>query len=83
MKEGGVLHAAEVCGSPVSSYRVEGDADRCIAAQQCSAVAPALFGHDEYGVVVVTDQEPAEEHRESAEYAARICPAQAVRVLPG
>ncbi|WP_328352655.1 ferredoxin [Streptomyces sp. NBC_00445] len=68
----------------MSSYRVEGDADQCIAAHQCSAVAPALFDHDEYGVVVVRDQEPAEELRESAEYAARICPSQAIRVLsPG
>ncbi|GHB83039.1 ferredoxin [Streptomyces umbrinus] len=67
----------------MSGYRVEGDADQCIASHQCSAVAPALFGHDEDGVVVVKDREPAEEHRESAEYAARICPSQAIRVLPG
>ncbi|MEU1275778.1 ferredoxin [Streptomyces sp. NPDC005799] len=66
----------------MNSYRVEVDADQCIAAHQCSAVAPALFDHDEYGVVTVKDQAPTEEHRESAEYAARICPSQAIRVLP-
>lgn len=67
----------------MSSYRVEGDPDLCIAAHQCSAVAPALFDHDEDGVVLVKDPEPADDLRESAEYAARICPSQAIRVLPG
>ena len=65
----------------MSSYRVVGDADLCIAAHQCSAVAPALFEHDEYGLVVVKNQEPTQELRESAEYAARICPSQAIRLL--
>ncbi|MEU9168696.1 ferredoxin [Streptomyces sp. NPDC048420] len=65
----------------MNGYRIEADAELCIAAHQCSAVAPALFGHDEDGVVVVTDREPAEELRESAEYAARICPSRAIRVL--
>lgn len=65
----------------MNGYRVEGDADSCIASQQCSAVAPTLFGHDEYGVVVVKEPDPGEELRESAEYAARICPSQAIRLL--
>ncbi|WP_416975058.1 ferredoxin [Streptomyces sp. 4F14] len=65
----------------MNGYRVEGDADSCIASQQCSAVAPALFGHDEYGLVVVKEPEPGEELREVAEYAVRICPSQAIRLL--
>lgn len=65
----------------MSGFRVEGDADLCIAAHQCSAVAPALFEHDEDGLIVVKDQAPPVELHESAEYAARICPSQAIRVL--
>lgn len=67
----------------MSNYRVDGDADLCIGARQCSAVAPAVFGQDDDGLVFVKDQEPPDELRESAEYAMRICPSQAIRVLQG
>jgi ferredoxin len=65
------------------TYRVIGDQDACIAARQCSSVAPEVFTNDEDGLVVVRDATPAEELRESAEYAVRICPAQAIRLAHG
>jgi ferredoxin len=63
------------------SFRVNADNDLCISAKECSALAPAVFGHDEADLVQVLDPEPPEGLRDAVRHAARICPSAAIRIL--
>ncbi|MGQ4599066.1 4Fe-4S domain-containing protein [Nocardia sp. R6R-6] len=65
--------------SPVSLH-VTADDDRCVCSMQCSAVAPAVFGHDEDGIVVVIDARPPAELQESVRRAVRVCPSAAIEI---
>lgn len=60
--------------------RVHANDDFCIAAMQCSATAPGVFGHDEIGVVTVLDPQPPAESHEAVRRAARICPSAAISI---
>ena len=54
------------------------DQDQCISSRQCAAVAPGVFDNDEDGIVVVRRGFVPDDEAETAEYAARICPANAI-----
>lgn len=57
------------------------DQDKCCGAGQCVAVAPELFDQrDEDGIVILLQKHPAANQEEAARQAARICPAQAIKI---
>ena len=61
----------------------EVDYDKCIASGACALVAPEVFGIDDDGIIVVLDDEPAEELRPKVEEAAAACPACVITVQNG
>lgn len=61
--------------------RVTIDKSRCIAAGQCVLNAPFLFDQgEEDGIVILLKDEPAPEQEEHARRAARLCPAEAIKI---
>jgi len=60
------------------------DEPRCIAAGQCVLTAPEVFSQrDEDGIVeLLAEHPPASEH-EATRLAARLCPADVIRVDEG
>jgi ferredoxin len=61
--------------------RISVDQDKCIGSGNCVEAARETFGQgDEDGLVVLLEENPPEEHRESARNAAQLCPALAIRV---
>ncbi|MES2187888.1 MAG: ferredoxin [Pseudomonadota bacterium] len=57
------------------------DRSRCIAAGQCVLKSPAVFDqNEEDGIVVLLNPNPPPELRESVLLAARVCPAEAIKV---
>jgi ferredoxin len=61
--------------------RVSVDLQKCEAHGDCVLVAPTVFELDDSGsVVVVLQEEPAEELRSQVEAAARLCPVAAITV---
>lgn len=59
--------------------RITVDEDKCVAAGQCAALAPAVFDQrDEDGVVILLDAEPAPTEHEAVRKAAAACPAVAI-----
>ena len=61
--------------------RVTIDRSRCIAAGQCVLKAPQVFDQsEEDGIVILLNANPPAELRESVITAARICPAEAIKV---
>lgn len=60
---------------------ITADRDLCAAAGQCASVAGDLFDQDDDGVVVLLTAEPSEAEEPAARRAARLCPAQAIRII--
>ncbi|MFC0440036.1 ferredoxin [Kutzneria buriramensis] len=60
--------------------RIETDRDRCIGAAQCVLSAPTVFDHDDEGLVVVLQDEPAAELREAVRLGQQLCPSNAIRL---
>lgn len=61
--------------------RVAVDQDRCVAAGQCVATAPAVFDQrDEDGVVVLVKATPGAAEEDAVRRAARVCPALAIQI---
>jgi ferredoxin len=55
--------------------------DKCCGAGQCVLAAPEVFDQrDEDGIVVLLDEDPAEEQFENVHQAAAVCPAAAIEV---
>lgn len=63
--------------------KVTVDTDKCIAAGACVMEAMEVFDQsDEDGVVILLQEEPAEDQRENVKRAVHACPAKAI-VLEG
>jgi ferredoxin len=61
--------------------RVIIDKSRCIAAGQCVLKSPKVFDQsEEDGIVILLNENPPEDLRESVVLAARVCPAEAIKV---
>jgi ferredoxin len=61
--------------------RITVDQGKCIGAGNCVETAPETFDQgDEDGLVVLLEENPNEEHRESARRAAQRCPSLAITV---
>ena len=61
--------------------RVQVDEDRCIGTGQCVFAAPDVFDQDdEYGVVVLLDENPPRELHADVRDAAHACPGRAIAV---
>jgi ferredoxin len=61
--------------------RVAVDQDKCVAAGQCVAAAPAVFDQrDEDGVVVLVKATPDAAEEDDVRQAASVCPALAIQV---
>ncbi|MFC9999492.1 ferredoxin [Nocardia sp. NPDC127526] len=61
--------------------KVAVDQRKCIAAGQCTLRAGQVFDqHDDDGLVVLLDQNPAAELAEAVRLAAEFCPAQAIHI---
>lgn len=61
--------------------RVTIDKGRCIAAGQCVLNAPHTFDQrEEDGIVILLQENPPPEQAESTRRAARLCPAEAIRI---
>ncbi|EDY53185.1 ferredoxin [Streptomyces clavuligerus] len=58
--------------------RVTADRGACIGAAQCVYSAPAVFDHDDDGVVVVVDPRPGPQVWDAVREAVDLCPVQAV-----
>lgn len=56
-------------------------ADKCVAAGQCVLLAPEVFDQrEEDGVVILLDETPAAERRDSVREAAMLCPAAVIHL---
>ena len=64
----------------MGQMRVDTDRQRCIGAAQCVLSAPAVFDHDDDGLVVVLQDEPAAELHEAVRLGQQLCPSQAIRL---
>ena len=63
------------------SIRIEIDRSRCIAAGQCVLKSPEVFDQsEEDGIVILLKENPPDELAESVRTAARLCPAEAIKV---
>ena len=60
--------------------RVEVDLDVCQAHGECVRVAPDLFALDG-DLVLSWEHEPPAERREDLDYAAEVCPVQAITIV--
>ena len=61
--------------------RVAVDQDKCVAAGQCVATAPAIFDQrDDDGVVVLLKATPDADEEDDVRRAAAVCPALAIQV---
>lgn len=61
--------------------RVTIERSRCIAAGQCVLKSPEVFDqNEEDGIVVLLNANPPAELAESVRTAARLCPAEAIKV---
>ena len=57
------------------------DRERCVASGQCNLIAPEVFDQDDVeGLVVITDEHPDASYAGALHEAARICPAQVIKV---
>jgi ferredoxin len=54
------------------------DPDRCVASGQCVMLAPELFDQDDDGIVILIDDVVADDRRDSAQQAIRVCPSAAI-----
>ena len=61
---------------------VEIDADRCVGGGQCVLAAPDLFDQDELDGTVILLRQPEAGEDADAVQAERVCPAQAIHVVP-
>jgi ferredoxin len=53
--------------------------DKCVGAGQCAALAPEVFDQrDDDGVVIVLDENPAQDLHDDTRRAAAACPALAI-----
>jgi ferredoxin len=56
--------------------KIKVDVDKCIGAGLCVLAAPKVFAQDEdTGLVILLQDEPAEDQHEAVREAARLCPA--------
>ncbi|QTO23422.1 MULTISPECIES: ferredoxin [Burkholderia cepacia complex] len=56
--------------------KIKVDVDKCIGAGLCVLAAPKVFAQDEdTGLVILLQEEPAEDQHEAVREAARLCPA--------
>jgi ferredoxin len=70
-----------VDGATDVTIRVTVDRELCSGYANCLDAAPDLFALDEHDVaVVVGDHDALEAHREQLEYAAKLCPRQAILI---
>lgn len=61
--------------------RVTIDKSRCIAAGQCVLKSPEVFDqNEEDGIVILLNANPPKELKDSVVLAARVCPAEAIKV---
>ncbi|PSK87496.1 ferredoxin [Murinocardiopsis flavida] len=60
--------------------RIKADTGRCIGAGQCVLTAPAVFDHDDDGIVVLLTADPGDESAAQARYAVTLCPSRALSV---
>jgi ferredoxin len=61
--------------------RVIVDLEKCIASGSCVTADPDVFDQrEEDGVVLLLNESPSPEHRDSVMNAARVCPAMAIAV---
>ncbi len=57
------------------------DQEKCVGSGQCVMLSEAVFDQrDEDGVVVLLQDEPAQDQHEAVREAARVCPALAIRI---
>jgi ferredoxin len=61
--------------------QVSADEDRCVGAGSCVMSAPEVFDQDDYGTVVVRDEDPDESQWPAVAEAIAICPAAALRIV--
>jgi ferredoxin len=55
--------------------------DHCIGAGQCVLTAPTVFDQDDYGIVVLVNDSPADTDRDAVKQAANLCPANVITVV--
>lgn len=61
--------------------KISVDEDKCCGAGQCVLLAPEVFDQrDDDGIVLLLDEEPAEQHHAIVREAASVCPAAAIEV---
>ena len=67
------------------SFQVVVDGDVCENNGVCTTIAPTLFalGDDDDEPVTVLQDPVDDQHRAAAEHAARACPKQAIKLVPG
>lgn len=58
------------------------DQDACCGAGQCTLVAPAVFGQDDEGLVVLLDASPPPELADAVQEAVSMCPTGVIWVDP-
>jgi ferredoxin len=65
--------------------RVSVDLGKCQGYANCVAVAPDVFDLADNGLVLLLEEEPADDRAEDVQQAVRLCPVQAIVVedLPG
>lgn len=61
--------------------KIIADTAVCIGAGQCALVAGELFDQDDDGIVLVLNDEPAENQKASARRAASLCPSRAITIV--
>jgi ferredoxin len=65
----------------MGKFRVSVDSDRCIGAGHCAQNVPEVFGQDEdYGVVILLDENPPEELHDRVREAVKMCPAHIIKI---
>jgi len=63
------------------SFRVRVDQNRCASSGNCAEIAPVVFTQDDNtGVVILREEYPTEQLRDTVKRAAMLCPAQAIHV---
>lgn len=63
--------------------RVMADRDVCIGAAQCVLSAPAVFDHDDEGLVIVLTPEPGTALHEAVRTGRLLCPSGAIQLVEG
>lgn len=54
--------------------------EHCIGAGQCVLTAPTVFDQDDYGIVILLDDSPAESDSDVVKQAANLCPANVITI---